>query len=561
MTNKLLEQAQQQHQQGKLEEALESYQQVLKDDPNQPEVLHLVGIIQAQLGNFSNSLQYLNYAIELQPEAATFYNSKGNVLLRTDQLVEATKAYHIAISLKPNYAVAYNNLGNSFYRQHKLNNAKKAYQKAIALEPDFANAHFNYGRLLTEEEDYDFAISELKKAISLDENHGPALGQLAHIYQHKNDYTKAIEYFKKRSKLQPHHVETHHDLGVALLKVKDWAQASEQLTYTIELDPQHPLANYHLATACLQMGEHKKALNHYLRQIEIESHLESYYNIGVLLMYEERHRDAIDYLKKALDLKPTYFDAHINIAAIYLKLGRTQEAIEHYQLALKLRPNDPEILHILSALEQKETPQTAPSEYVQHLFDQYALYYDLHLTQHLDYQVPTQIHRAIEIDTNADHPEWKIVDLGCGTGLCGELFKDMAKELIGIDISANMIDIAKQKNIYDEVIVGNIQDVIDNFKDVDLMIAADVLTYVGDLDSLFCKVNASLKKGGHFTFTVEKTAKPSYILQQNIRYAHNKSYLESLIKHYQFNKVRFDNITLRKQKGKPVEGFLVVLKK
>lgn len=561
MTNKLLEHAQQQLQQGKLDEALASYQQILKDDPHQPDVLHLAAILLAQMEHYAQSLDYLQRAIKLQPDAAVFYNSKGNVLLRMDKLVAATKAYYIAISLKPDYAVAYNNLGNSFYRQNKITSAKKAYQKSIALQPDFPNAHFNYGRLLTAQEDYDHAIEELEKAIALDKQHVGALGQLAHIYLQKKDYATAVNYFKQRLAVQPYHTETHYNLGLALLKMDNGVLASQHLAHAIALQPDHPEINYHLATAHLKLGEHKKALQYYLHEVEIQPHLESYYNIGVLLMYEERHRDAVDYLKKALQLNPSYLDVHINIAAIYLKMGRIQDAIAHYQLALKLKPNDPEILHILAALAQKETPATAPIEYAQHLFDHYAAYYDLHLTKHLAYRVPQQIYQAIEIDTNVDNPQWKILDLGCGTGLCGELFKGMARELIGIDVSQQMIDIATHKNIYDQLITGDIRESINNFHGIDMILAADVLTYIGDLENLFKNITTALQVGGLFTFTVEKTSQQSYILQRNIRYAHSKIYLEAVIAQNQFDVLRFDNIVLRKQQGKPVTGFLVTLKK
>jgi len=561
MTNKLLEQAQQQHQQGKLQEALDSYRELLEDDPNQPDVLHLAGIILVQMENYPEALDYFNLAIKLEPSTANFHNSKANLLMRTNELVEATKTYHIAISLKPNYAVAYNNLGNSFYRQNKINNAKKAYQKAIVLQPDFANAYFNYGRLLVEEESYPLAIKELKKTISLDKHHGPALSQLAQIYLYQGAFIKSIAYLKKRLTMEPDHAETHQDLGIAFLKIKQWTEAIKHLRQAIELEPNDKDANYNIATAYLHTGEHKKALRHYLRQIEIQSHLESYYNIGVLFMYEERHRDAIDYFKKALELDPNYFDAHVNIAAVYLKLACIDQATNHYRSALALKKNDPEILHILSALEQKETPKTAAPEYVQHLFDHYALHYDAHLTNLLDYKVPEQIYEAIEIDTNADNLQWKILDLGCGTGLCGALFKNRAKELIGVDISPQMIDMAEKKNIYDKLITADIQKTITEFYDVDLIVAADVLTYIGDLEMLFKNIKNSLKIGGIFTFTVEKNSIQPYTLQQTIRYAHSKKYLDQLIQKNQFEVLRCDNVVLRKQQNKPVEGLLISLKK
>ena len=543
MMNKLLKKAQQLYQEGRLKEALDACQRLLKDDPNQPEVLHLIAVILAQMENYQESLDYLNRAIHLDSENAIFYNSKGNILLRTEKFIDATKAYYKAIALKPNYAVAYSNLGNSFYHQHRLNNAIIAYKKAIALDPNFTNAHFNYGRLLTEQEEDDHAIVELKTAIDLYPSH------------------MASDYSKQQLALNPNDVEALNGLGIALLKENHWLEAKTIFKKMIALQPKYSMANYHLATAYLQLGEHKKALSHYLKQIENEKHLESYYNIGVLLMYQEHHRDAIDYFKKTLTLDPIYVDAHINIAAIYLKINQHKNAIEHYEKVLELKPNDLEILHILSALSEKKSPPKAPPEYIQHLFDHYALYYDQHLTKHLHYRVPEQLFQAIEVDINTDMPQWTVVDLGCGTGLCGEFFKGKVQELIGVDLSEKMLEVAKHKGIYHRLIHADIQTALTSFHDIHLILATDVLMYVGDLDPIFEKVKAALKANGFFAFTVEKTTRAPYVLQKNIRYAHSKTYIETLIKKYDFHPVRFDSIILRQQQHQPVEGFLVVIEK
>ena len=99
------------------------------------------------------------------------------------------------------------------------------------------------------------------------------------------------------------------------------------------------------------------------------------------------------------------------------------------------------------------------------------------------------------------------------------------------------------------------------YQDIDLILAADVFTYVGDLSELFKKAHHTLKQTGLFAFTVEKSSTELYQLQRTIRYAHSKKYIESLIEENNFTALREDNIVLRKQKGKPVEGYLIILGK
>ncbi|OGO95646.1 MAG: hypothetical protein A3F41_00715, partial [Coxiella sp. RIFCSPHIGHO2_12_FULL_44_14] len=554
MNKKLLEQAQQAHQEGDLQSALKKYQQLLEEDPQQPEAWHCAGILLVQLGRYDEALTYVDQAIQQQPKMAAFHNSRGNVLLRLRRFVEATKAYYTAIQLDPHYAVAYNNLGNSFEHQHKIKNAIQAYKKAIVLYPHFPNAHFNYGRALLKQGDIESALKTLKKAIALDPNHTSALSQIAQIYLNQADYQNAIHYYQKRLRIQPHHADTHHHLGIAWLKEKQWEKALHHLEQALALNDNEPLIHYHLATAYLQLKQRALALRHYLRQIEKQPHAESYYNIGILLMYQEHHSEAIDYFQKAIAMDPYSSAAIVNIATLYLKLEKIPEAIAYYHQALKINPNDPEIQFILSALSQKKAPSQAPAEYLQHLFDQYADYYDPHLTQYLSYQAPQQLYQAIQLESTDSHPQWKILDLGCGTGLCGFLFKSMSRQLIGIDISEKMIEVARQKNVYDILEVGNIEQALDQHKNNHLIVAADVFTYIGDLDSIFKKVVDALTPNGLFAFTIEKTAQKPYVLQQTIRYAHSQEYIQKLIEAHSFIVERFDNLILRKQKNQPLEG-------
>src|SRR3989338_550714 len=162
---------------------------------------------------------------------------------------------------------------------------------------------------------------------------------------------------------------------------------------------------------------------------------------------------------------------------------------------------------MLAALTQKNTVKQAPKEYVSHLFDQYAAFYDKHLTDALKYDVPQKILRALTLHcpTLLQEKMLSIVDLGCGTGLCGTLFKSFAKSLIGIDLSKNMLSIAEEKYCYDQLIKEDIVIALSKFSNVDLIIAADVLTYLGDLNQLFCNIKKSLHDNGMFIFTVEKT--------------------------------------------------------
>lgn len=547
--------------QGDLAAALAAYQQLLVTEPDNADILHQIGILYAQQGDYTHSLEYLDQALRYQPRFAPLYNSKGNVLLRQGNAQAAMNEYKQAVKIDPHYAIAYNNLGRCHYLQDKLIAAQKSYAKAIEINPNFGDAYYNQGVLLLKTGELESAQASLEKALTLNPSNAAIYGQLAQIYLQKAQYPEAIDYLQKRLIAQPEHIDSWHYLGVAHLTLNQLEDAVHCFEKVLQLTHQHPECYEHLAIAYLKLDDKEKALTYFLRQLEIQPTATAYYNIGVLLIEKNQHRDAIEYLKQAVALEPLHLAAHLNLGVLYLKLQQQDQALQHYQQAAVIKPDDPEIQHILMALTQHETPEKAPAEYLQNLFDQYASYYDKHLTESLRYRVPQQLHAAVYQETRVEQPEWVILDLGCGTGLCGELFKEFASRLIGIDISAEMVNAAKEKNIYDELKVADIEAALDDYSNIDLVLAADVFTYIGELTTIFAKINQALKPGGYFAFSVEKTAKFPFELQPSIRYAHSQEYLQALIQQNSFQTIRFDTIQLRTQKEVPVMGYLVFLRK
>src|SRR5262249_51580342 len=115
-----------------------------------------------------------------------------------------------------------------------------------------------------------------------------------------------------------------------------------------------------------------------------------------------------------------------------------------------------------------------------------------------------------------------ILDLGCGTGLTGVAFQDLARRLDGIDLSPAMIEKARSRAIYDHLAVGDIEEAAGTY---DLWLAADTLVYLGDLDRIFAAAKRSLRPGGRFLFTVERNPDAGFALGPKRRWRHAEAYL------------------------------------
>lgn len=558
MTLNLFQQALSYHQSGLLDEAEKIYQQLLGQSPNDPNLLHLYGILSAQKGDYKQSLDLITQALNIEPYSSTFHNSMGNVLWYLEEYAQAISHYEVSIKLQPNAPVAHNNLGNLYAKREEFEQAIHHYRSAIALKPDYADAYYNLAIVLIKMEQKEEAIENLKKALQHHTDFIEAHGQLALLLQQKEHFEEAMEHYQKRLQLEPTHTESYVNIGAILVKQGELIKAIDYFNKALESNPDSTEAHYNLGSTYLSMQKADEALMHYLRVVNQKPDADTYFNIAVIYMYKERHFDAIDYFKSALSINPNFLDAHINLGATYLKIANYELAIHHYQEALNLQPDNIEIQYLLSAITQSHAPDRAPEAFVRNLYDQYAPYFEKHL-QYLAYQAHTLLYEYVAPLLKSS--DLIIVDLGCGTGLCGQLFKSVAKRLIGVDISAKMLEVAEKKQIYDELIEADITSVLENMKEIDLILAADVFGYMGDLNLVFTAVKNALHHGGYFAFTVEKTQEEPFALQKTTRYAHSKKYLQNLIAQYNFNIIKHDEVQLRTQRQSPVMGYLYVLKK
>lgn len=580
-------------------EAIACYQQILDDYGEDPDIYHVMSILYAQQAQYASAIKQVKRAIQIDARNPTYFNSLGIIQLKQRQWRKAISAFKDALALKPDYAIAYNNLGKCYYEQHRDTDAETAYRQALHHQPHYLDANINLAICLTRKTRYEEAIPLLTTAIEHDPNRIQAYNQLAEIYLQQEQYADAIPPLQERLKRDPKHEDSWHRLGLAYLHTHQPEFAAEAFEHLLALNSQHPEANQLFAHAQVELGDQEKALSFYFRQLAIEPSIQTLFNIGVIMMNQQRHKDAIPYLTRVTQEAPDYLPAWINLGAIYLKIQTPDKALRCYQHAQKLAPNDIELKHILSALSEGQVAPKAPATYTTHLFDQYAGFYDTHLTQHLAYSVPDRLNALLNEECGDPKHDYHILDLGCGTGLCGPILAPYARSLIGIDLSEKMATIARAKGCYTTVLVGDIETLLTHPPDqtlaldpnqtltldqVDLMLAADVLPYYGDCRPLFQCCYDHLVTGGYFIFSFEKAmnsqgssqastqtataqsaasepSSPTYVLHQNIRYAHYKSYIESCLAEVGFSLLRFDNCVLRQQYKKPVEGYLVMVKK
>jgi len=159
--------------------------------------------------------------------------------------------------------------------------------------------------------------------------------------------------------------------------------------------------------------------------------------------------------------------------------------------------------------------------------------------------------------------KYKILDLGCGTGLAGIYLDDISVHMVGIDLSSKMLKKAEERNIYNELVVSGIEQYFETHDfQPDIVVSADVFVYIGDISNIFEYVSQSIQPGGFFVFSTEDTKDvDNFLLKDSGRFAHNENYIRMLAKNNEFSLLENQKTILRYEANEPIHGQVYLLKK
>jgi predicted TPR repeat methyltransferase len=155
-----------------------------------------------------------------------------------------------------------------------------------------------------------------------------------------------------------------------------------------------------------------------------------------------------------------------------------------------------------------------------------------------------------------------VLDLGCGTGLCGPLLRPLARTLVGVDLSPKMLAKARERGGYDELVCAELAAYLAGQPQrFDVGVAADVFVYIGDLVDVFTGMCTVLRSGGLFGFSVEAGGETDFVLQPTHRFAHSLGYLRRLADAHEFAIASVESRVIRKDRDTDVSGHLVVMRR
>ncbi len=317
---------------------------------------------------------------------------------------------------------------------------------------------------------------------------------------------------------------------------------------------------------------------------------------GAALAEAGRVAEAAPVLSRAVALRPGDAVARRNLGQTLAALGRATEAVPHLRHAAALRPDDPEthlaLAHglreagdapaaaaaarralpgppaiaeaarfLLAALGAADAPDRAPAAYVRDLFDAYAPRFDADLTGRLDYRTPAALADLLRRSGVAPDGSRTVLDLGCGTGLSGAALRPFARHMTGVDLSPRMLAEAARTGHYDALREADLLDDLPAHPAAhDLIAAADVLNYLGDLAPALAGLAVALAPRGLAAFSLETGDAAPYALGDGLRYRHHPGHALDLAARAGLVPLASEETVLRHERGAPVAGTLLILR-
>jgi len=386
------------------------------------------------------------------------------------------------------------------------------------------------------------------------------------IATHKAGRTaEAKALYERILRRRPRDPDALNFLGMLEFQRGEQARGVTLLQKAVRSAPANPHAWLNLGNMLMGIGQSEDSARAYERATELAPDFwQAWFNRGICHRRLRRLEEAVGCLRKAISLNPDHDVAYERLGAILYRAGMSRELAELYSAWVQHDPDNPTARHMHAAITGAAVPDRASDDYVRRTFDNFAESFDENLLD-LGYRAPQLVADALERYRASAEGAAKldVLDAGAGTGLCGPLLRHRAKVLVGVDLSPGMLEKARERSTYDELVVMELCEFMRSRPAAfDLVASADTLVYFGALEEALAAARICLRPNGLLTFTVERweTADVGarFSMGAHGRYMHAATYVEAALVSAGFESREISPAVLRSELGTDVLGFVVV---
>jgi predicted TPR repeat methyltransferase len=484
-------------------------------------------------------------------------------LHQAGRLSEAKGIYEAVLTANPAHASALHFLGVLYHQRAESDRAVGLLRDALAIRPDYADAYNNLGNVLNEKGDHRGAAEAYRAVIRLEPRNAAAWNNLGVALKTQHLLADALAALRRSVQIAPDIVDAHFNVGNMLEAMGRRHEAASAYQRAIALAPEHADAHFRLGKVLASIGKPDEALSEYHRAAELDTgHAGAECNIGHALQRKGLFADAVAAYDRALGIDGTSQQAMEGKARALCREGHLQRAAAVVREWIRLAPENPVPRHLLAAITGEDVPERAADLYIKRVFDQFAETFEEHL-ERLAYRAPRLIAAAIAARLRPEG-SLAVLDAGCGTGLCGPLLRPFASRLIGVDLSSGMIERARGREIYDDVVEAELTHwlLMQPPESYDMVACADTLCYFGDLHQVLGGMRHVLRRGGLLVFTVESAEASAattagFRIHPHGRYSHTGAHVAAAIAASGIDLLQMEGQILRLEGGTPVNGLVI----
>ena len=235
---------------------------MLKKFPNSFMVHNVLGSIYGGQGKVKQAIKSFQKALMVDPTVAELHLNVGMLLDQLGEKKEAILSYRKAVRLKPELTDAHYNLGIVLQSEGELEGAAESYRSAIKNEAGFFEAHTNLGTILQAQGDLAGAVSSYQLALGITKD-ALTYYSLGTALKNQGDLEQAATAFQQAIAMKSDYADAYSSLGAVRREQSQFDNALQSYQRAIELAPSHPEANYNLGVLLYDMGNLEKALQHF----------------------------------------------------------------------------------------------------------------------------------------------------------------------------------------------------------------------------------------------------------------------------------------------------------
>jgi predicted TPR repeat methyltransferase len=453
-------------------------------------------------------------------------------------LATACPPFAAAIDSGASVAEALGRAGMWLCRENETAAAVQVFRAAAALEPDNPLCWLNLATALDRAGTPAEALPCLERSLSLCDGQASAWLLLGSLKAQLHDLRGAEAAYREALRLDAASPVAWQCLGLVKQQQADPGAAIECFSSCVACGGATAAVFGNLAKLCYQAGRFRESADAAAAALRQDAGNANYSRVLRQARFLQDARDGrplpdalADYERSLPPDAPADerdLDALLRDAFAMLRtFGPREAAVRVGRMWHERTPGNVAAEYLLEAAAGGAGVERSPAEYVAAYFDDMADHFDEKLVGALRYDVPARLCSLVE-QVAGSARGLDVLDAGCGTGLCGPLLKPLARRLVGVDLSAKMVEQARRRGVYDELaceeLVAFLARSAGRF---DLVTAADVLIYFGDLRPVWEAAHQALRPGGLLAFSLETTDGAGYRLQESGRFVHSPAYAHS----------------------------------